>query len=629
MDNQGAPSAGWARLAAALAVTGAVFAIVAGILTLLVPATAWTQLLMACAALGWLFLAAWGPQALSWSHMRRTGLTPQSSVGGAEADGDGSLSVGAQPDQPQTGQIKRRWLGSHWLQMSVVLIGALGAIAFWLLAWPQAREGGGLIWFGLLALLSFPALVLGNALAQHPHPGCRHQARFTRFAMFAFLVMGLATAMQGMALPIDVVAGDAPLSVWALRLMAGVQIALAAEWVLRALISPFLPVKSADRLNESLVLSLITRSQDSGSGFEDQFGIDISQSWAVQFVRRSSVWMLMVLAVATWMTSAVTTLRVDERGIYQRMGQVSAATLEPGLHVHLPWPFGSVRRISYGGIQSVRLNATMDAPAAKVTAVEAPSANHDDRIWSKDHGEELFLMIANQPRLSAGENYESQRPYELYHADVVITYRAGLSAKASLRSTYHVADADILVSQIGRRELINLFKNRTAEDLLFADFSAFSRAHHSAVQERLDALETGIDVIDVIFEAVHPPIQTAATFERVHAAEKESAVLVNIARAEAEQMSATAQINAARTRDQAQSDAFADTAQARAERVLFSAERAAYDRAEGVFVFERALQVFERTFAGKNLIIVDPEINAGQGFVVDLNDHALGASVQD
>ena len=58
MDNQGAPSAGWARLAATLAVTGAVFAIVAGVLTLLVPATAWTQLLMACAALGWLFLAA-------------------------------------------------------------------------------------------------------------------------------------------------------------------------------------------------------------------------------------------------------------------------------------------------------------------------------------------------------------------------------------------------------------------------------------------------------------------------------------------------------------------------------------------------------------------------------------------
>lgn len=620
---------GWTRLAWALVAFGVVFGIAIGALAVLGLAGSLEMSLMHCAALGWLFVAAWGPQALSWSNQGR--LARRSAAAASERASEANRLVSDLEDQASDNSDNgaKRERSNHWLQMSMVLLGAIGCIASWILLWPKAQSNGALIWFGLAGLLAFPTLIMGNALAHHREPECRHQAAFTRFATLSLLVIGLATALHGVALPIDIVAGDAPLSTWVLRVLAVVQIAVAAEWILRAAVSPFMPVKSAARLNESLILSLVTGVQPgSGGSFEDQFGIDISRSWAVLFVRRSSFWLFLAMVVATWLTTAVTTLRVDERGIYQRMGSVSSALLEPGLHVHLPWPLGSVRRISYGGIEEVRLNATVDAPTMKTTGVEEPSASHDDRIWSKNHGEELFLMIANQPRLSTGENYESQRPYELYHADVVVTYRVGLAPDASLRSTFHVADAGKLVAQIGRRELINLFKNRTAEDLLFADFSEFSRSHHQAMQDRLDTLRTGIDIVDVIFEAVHPPINTAATFERVHAAEKEGAVLVNIARAEAEQRSATAQITAARSRDQAQADSFAETAQARAERVVFAAERRASER-EDVFVFERALQVFERTFAEKNLIIVDPEINAAQGFVVDLNDQTLQPASQD
>lgn len=617
----------WARFASAVSLCGGLFACFANALAVLAPDSLWTPPLMSCAALGWILLAGWGPQGLSWSHRLRLQEAGHTTTEVERSDPGGPAQAPHEQAGVRSNTLLERGLGNHWLHMSVVLTGAAGVVASWLLAWPQARDGSGLVWFGLLALLAFPSLILGNSLAQDSERSCRHRAGFTRFVTLSLLILGLATAMQGMQLPIDIVAGDAPLSVWALRLLAIVQIALAGEWILRALVSPFMPHRSADRLNASLILDLISGSQSGERGaLEDQLGIDVSQSWAFQFVHRSSVWLLMILAVATWLTTSITTLRVDERGIYQRMGKISAENLQPGLHLHLPWPLGSVRRISFGRVEEVRLNAALDSPVQRVTAVEAPSANHDDRIWSKNHGEELFLMVANQPRLSSGQSYESQRPYELYHADVVITYRLGLTPEDSLRSTYHLADANRLVAQIGRRELINLFNIRTAEDLLFADFSEFSRSHHSAVQARLDALRVGIDVVDVIFEAVHPPIDTAATFERVHAAEKESAVLVNIARAEAEQLRATAQISAARANDQARSDAFADMARARAERVLFSAEQGAYQHAKGVFLFERALQVFERAFAQKNLIIVDPDINAEQGFVVDLNEHALPAS---
>ncbi|MEM7407420.1 MAG: SPFH domain-containing protein [Pseudomonadota bacterium] len=638
------PPSGWIRLAWIFTIGGSILGAGADLLVIFAPAGPWIGPLMACAALTWLFVAAWGPQALSWSQQRhlealRARVTESESAAvespDAEPDADSKTSIEVEQAREQVGRYENRLKrSSHWWQASLVLLGTSGSLLSWYLGWPKAQVADALIWFGLVGLLSFPSLIMGNALANNPNKTYRRQAGFTRFATISLLVVGLTTLLHSVALPVDIVAGDAPLSIWALRALATVQIVLAAEWIVRAFVSPFLPQRSADHLNDSLVLNLVAGSQTGetlGDRVHEQLGIDISQSWAVQFIRQSTLWLVMVLGVATWLSTGVTTLRVDERGIHQRLGLSAPELLEPGLHFHLPWPLGSVRRLSYGRIEEVRLNASADFEAPESTAIEAPSRKSDDRIWSKSHGEELFLMIANQPRLSSsdGEQLESQRSYELYHADVVITYRIGLNSKSSHLAVYRLADANKLVGQIGRRELIDLFNNRTAEDLIFANFSAFSQASHRAIQQRLNELNTGIDIVDVIFEAVHPPIDTAPTFHRVHGAAKESAASVDIVRAEAEQEQATAQIVAAQIHDQAKADAFSNAALARAERVAFLAERRAYANQQSVFTFERALQAFEQTFSDKNLIIVDPNISADQGLVLDLREQSLNGRPQE
>ncbi|PID71691.1 MAG: hypothetical protein CSB34_05810 [Desulfobulbus propionicus] len=614
---------GWIRLAWIFVIGGAIIGLTAAIILYDTTGRPWEAPLMACAALAWLFVAAWGPQAIAWSQERR-----YENEASEEAEGETDEASSTQKRLSKLQNIYKK--KSHWFQAVLVLVGASGSIASWLLAWPKVHDQHILIWFGLVGLLSFPSLILSNVLASHPSKTCSRQARFMRFAMFSFLVIGIGTAVQSLSLPADIVVGDASISVWVMRLLAFMHILLASEWIIRAFLSPFLPKRSADRLNDSFLLVLIGGGQpdDSfGDRLQDQFGIDISQSWAVQFIRRSSMWLLMIFAIATWLLSAITTLRVEERGIYQRMGHVSKELMEPGLHVHLPWPFGSVRRLSYGKIEGVRLNAADNLFVADViTDIDAPSNRSNDRIWSKSHGEELFLMIANHPRLTSsdGDTYDSQRPYELYHADVVITYRIGFDPTSALQAVYYLDDPGSLIARIGRRELIELFNSRTAEDLLFADFSEFSKACHASVQASLDELHSGIDIVDVIFEAVHPPIKTAPTFHRVHGAEKESVALVDIERAKAEKEHATAQITASQVLDQAEADAFNTIALARAEQVAFLAERQAVKRQREVFTFERSLQVYEKTFTNKNLIIVDPDIRANQGFVVDLREHLHG-----
>ncbi|MEM7212351.1 MAG: SPFH domain-containing protein [Pseudomonadota bacterium] len=633
------PQSGWIRLAWIFTVGGSIFGLTAVLLVIFAPAGPWAGPLMACSALAWLLVAAWGPQALSWSQQWRLDAlraqVPDEGPSEAEARDESETSIEVEQVRAQITRYENRIKRTaHWWQAGLVFLGACGSLVSWYLGWPMPETESALIWFGLVGLLSFPSLIMGNALANNSHRSYSRQAQFARFSTTSLLVIGLTTLLHSVALPVDIVAGDAPLSIWALRVLGMVQIVLASEWIVRAFLSPFLPQRSADHLNDSLVLNLVAGSQTGetlGDRVHDQLGIDISQSWAVQFIRRSTLWLVMALGVTTWLSTGITTLRVDERGIHQRLGLSLPTLLEPGLHFHLPWPLGSVRRLSYGRIEEVRLNASADFEVPESTPIEAPSRKSDDRIWSKSHGEELFLMIANQPRLSSsdGEQLESQRSYELYHADVVITYRVGLDSKSSHLAIYRLADAGKLVGQVGRRELIDLFNNRTAEDLIFANFSEFSEASHRSIQRRLDELNTGIDIVDVIFEAVHPPIDTAPTFHRVHGAAKESAARVDIVRAEAEQEQATAQIVAAQINDQAEADAFSNAALARAERVAFQAERRAYANQQKVFRFERALQAFEKTFSDKNLIIVDPNISADQGLVLDLREQSLNGRSQE
>ena len=76
---------------------------------------------------------------------------------------------------------------------------------------------------------------------------------------------------------------------------------------------------------------------------ERRLGLSLRSAWAIGFVRRSLGLLVVGLAGLLWASTALVVLRPEEQGLRFRFGRLaSAAPVEPGLHLKLPWPFETV-----------------------------------------------------------------------------------------------------------------------------------------------------------------------------------------------------------------------------------------------------------------------------------------------
>src|SRR5581483_8522915 len=138
---------------------------------------------------------------------------------------------------------------------------------------------------------------------------------------------------------------------------------------------------------------------DVSQGVRRQFGIDLSRSWALAFVREAAFPIAVAMVVVAWATTGLTALGLNERAVYERLGE-PVAVLGPGLHLHLPWPLGIMRRVELGTVHEIPVVFSAGGePAASArgaataqslpdAAAEDPPPPSADRLWDASHPSE-------------------------------------------------------------------------------------------------------------------------------------------------------------------------------------------------------------------------------------------------
>ena len=147
---------------------------------------------------------------------------------------------------------------------------------------------------------------------------------------------------------------------WMLERAVGIVIGLVSlELILRGLAMIFMPFASLDLRGataDSTIAGLLRLTVPTFSlvntAVQRQFGIDLSRSWALAFIRRAALPIGLLMAAFAWCVTAVTVLGVSERAVYERLGR-PVAVFGPGLHVHLPWPFGIMRHVELGVVHEI------------------------------------------------------------------------------------------------------------------------------------------------------------------------------------------------------------------------------------------------------------------------------------
>ncbi|MBX8510091.1 protease modulator HflK [Pseudomonas cichorii] len=599
-------------LAVATSITGLVLAL---FIDLFSPSSLWMAVLVNSAA-AFLVLAAGLQSALSVARWRAGAM-------GAAAPLEQSPTL---PQIDESGWYER--LLTRFSDAGESLLAQLGASALWLSGWSLlALICIRLVWNlslpgtelssvanlagSLMLLMAFGLLVLERQFsheqtAQWPEAG--QLAQLTRMVIGVLLLGALCLFFAS----VD--------RIWPPRLAVLIGILptlVAIEFLLRAALSFFAPRN--ERLEPRLMASsfmadllrwpprpLLVLQHE----LHNRFGIDLRQIWALSYIRRAFLPVLAVVAALGWALTGVHEIPMQGRGIYERFGK-PAEVFGPGLHVGLPWPFGKVLSVENGVVHEMATSVS-EASAVEqlLDPAEGPPPASANRLWDASHINEKSQVIAS----SAGD----KQSFQVVNMDVRFVYRIGLSDAAALAATYNSADVPTLIRSTASRVLVHDFASRTLDELLGEQRTGLAEDIGKAVQADLQRLDSGVEILATVVEAIHPPAGAANAYHAVQAAQIGAQALIARERGAASAQASQAQLNASVAHDQASANAREVLATAQGADLRFSAERQAYAKAGQAFLLEQYLTQLSQGLSNARLLVLDHRLGGNSAPTIDL-----------
>lgn len=515
------------------------------------------------------------------------------------------------------------WLGqigaaTLWLGGWALLV-LLGIEQAWNLALPAAAVGLSATVGAVMALLlAFALLVLERHLAQESPaqwPEAGSLAQLTRVVIITLVLGALCLLFASES------------AVWPVRVavLTGILPGLVAiELLLRAVLSLFSPRR------EQLEPTLLARTFSADllrwppqpllalqHELHNRFGIDLRQIWAFSYMRRAFLPVLALVVGLGWLLTGIHEIPLQGRGIYERFGK-PVQVFAPGLHVGLPWPLGRVLNVENGVVHELATSVGENPAPVQPDPAEGPAPLTANRLWDASHVNDKSQVIAS----SRGE----QQSFQIVNMDVRFVYRIGLSDQAALAATYNSADVPTLIRSTASRILVHDFASRTLDGLLGTDRVGLGDQIGRAVQNDLQKLDSGVEILATVVEAIHPPAGAANAYHSVQAAQIGAQALIARERGAAAEASNQAQLQASLARDQASANAREINASAQAADLKFTAEQKAYASAGQAFVLEQYLSQLSQGLSKAKLLVLDHRLGGSSNApTIDLRTFTLPA----
>jgi regulator of protease activity HflC (stomatin/prohibitin superfamily) len=466
---------------------------------------------------------------------------------------------------------------------------------------------------GGAALFAFALLVMERTLAAaSPRilPEAAPLRALTAAAAVCILAVGLATAAK---------AAGVPYTATVISALCLYIAAMAVELWVRAVGRCFLPAPRPEAATGAVASVLAALATPGGFGatagtaaVQRNFGIDFSRSWALRYVRAAFAPLAVCLVLLAWVLTGVTLVPIDGRAVYERFG-APVAVLHPGAYLGLPWPLGAARAVEFGAVHEVSLGGA--AALEQASPAEAPAPASADRLWEQPHEAEVTLVVAS------GTAAERRQSFESVSADLRVLYRVGIADADALRAAYAAVDPEAMVRAAAGQVVTDYFAERTLDEVLGANRETMSLRLRERLQASLDAQGSGLQAVDVVIEAIHPPLGAADAYHGVRAAE----IAANAKVAE-EKGAAAATLAQARQYafDQAANAtaAAAETvADAQAAQIRFTADFAAAKASRPSFVLERYYGALRADLARVPKTIIDHRLNWPEPPVLDLRPY--------
>jgi membrane protease subunit HflK len=319
---------------------------------------------------------------------------------------------------------------------------------------------------------------------------------------------------------------------------------------------------------------------------ERQLGIDLRSTWALSVVRRSVEPLVVGLGFVAWFSTALTVVGVEEQGLVERLGvAVQAPPLEPGLHLHWPWPIDRVVRLPVRRVQSLTVGHEGEED-------DGP----EDVLWARQHAVNEYTLLLGNGR-------------DLITVDAAVHFRI-VDPRAW---QYHSQNPSDALRAVAYRAVMRNTVNRTLAEALSENVVTTTARMRAMVQQDADALELGVEVLSFTVGGMHPPVMVATDYQSVVSAELARVTAVVNAEAFRNRTVPNAQSGAIVGRNRAIAEGAEARALASGEAWSFLALQSQYGTAPGDYVFRRRLETLERVLSSWRFTVVDARIQRDGG----------------
>ncbi len=234
---------------------------------------------------------------------------------------------------------------------------------------------------------------------------------------------------------------------------------------------------------------------------DDKYHIDILRSkLAVQLVRilKTTAYGLITIVLLLIIYDMGFQVQMDEEAIVERFGKpLGTEALQPGFHFKFPRPVDRVRKVKTKQIHEMFLgNISIN--------VESPL------IWGLEDGQDIHFI--------SGDN-------NFFNPYIVVHYRI----KDLYKYFYNISNPEALIEDIAYKTLQNVFTTKSFYQVAITFKKEMERVVEMALQEELDKIDTGLEVVSVNVKDIHPPIRISGSFEEVIASYQKKEEMINLA----------------------------------------------------------------------------------------------------
>ncbi|QOJ00110.1 MAG: hypothetical protein HRU70_06255 [Phycisphaeraceae bacterium] len=416
------------------------------------------------------------------------------------------------------------------------------------------------------------ALGLGVAVAAVGFTFARYVSGMAKQTAWANLRAGagqvVGAALFGLAMLIghfiDAYGPDAVLR-YSQVVFPAVMIVLGGEVFLNFVLDIYRPRKAGEVRRpafDSRLLSFVAApdriAQSVSEAINYQFGYNVSSTWLYQLLARS-VTLLVILAMGVaWMLSSAVVVQPHQRALVLRFGEYKRE-IGPGLHWKLPWPIESVEvpvsfvRNAKGEVVEAGRTVT-GVRTVQLAKLPPGSGSTDPILWTTRHSTiEVYFIVQPSPvdmsqRTSGGGGGGGTDAAWLSDLALIAAELPMQYAVRDLHAFELLGDPkqrDEIITLAAKREALRLIKQYNVDQLLGPERVLIAPRLRANIQAALDRLNrqpdgsvlgSGVEVISVGLQGLHPGQEAAAYFEKVVQARQQAEARRDAALMDAHQM---------------------------------------------------------------------------------------------